>query len=59
MSLAKLLAGRKRENGVWDFFEYDETKKKSVCMAKVSDDGKTCGLQLAGKNPTNLKVRTL
>jgi hypothetical protein len=50
MSLARLLAGRKRESKVWQFFEYDSAKNKSVCQAKTKD-GQVCGFRLAGKNP--------
>ena len=57
MSLSKLLAGRKRESGVWKWFIYNEQKDKSVCQAAVDVDGtKKCFAALAGKNPTNLKV---
>lgn len=55
MSLSKSLAGRKRDNKIWDFFKYKEDKNKSVCLAQISD-GTACGFHLAGKNPTNLKV---
>jgi hypothetical protein len=58
MSLAKSLAGRKRENQIWNFFKYNDSNNKSVCQAK-KPDGKACELQLAGKNPTNLKVSAM
>ncbi len=53
-SLARMLAGRKRVSGVWDYFEYKGDIGKSKCL--VTDaKGKVCGLEFAGKNPTNLK----
>lgn len=58
MSLAKSLAGRKRENQIWNFFKYNDSNNKSVCQAKTPD-GKACELQLAGKNPTNLKLSAI
>ncbi len=59
MSLSRLLAGRKRESEVWQCFEYNDKTNKSSCLVKVESDGnnKPCGLQLVGKNPTNLKVK--
>ena len=63
MSLSKLLAGRKRESGVWKYGNGSFTisrKDISVCQATVDDDGtKKCCAALAGKNPTNLKVGNL
>ena len=35
MSLSKLMAGRKRESGVWKWFDYDENRDKSVCLVKL------------------------
>ena len=31
LSLSKLLAGRKRDSAVWEFFTYDQTTGKSTC----------------------------
>ena len=60
VGLSKMFAGRKRESLVWNYFKYDVTTNKSVCLAKKDSnvDGaiNQCGFQLAGKNPTNLKV---
>jgi hypothetical protein len=62
-SLSKLCAGRKRESGVWKYFTYDAVNNKSVCMVKSTQKegfvASNCGLRLAGKNPTNLKVRSI
>ena len=52
MSLAKLLAGRKRENKVWEFFEYDE-KKNIESVLVVSHDiteRKEIELEIQNKN---------
>ena len=61
MSLSRLLAGRKRESEVWEYFKYDDKTNKSACLVKVGSDVNTkpCGLQLMGKNPTNLKVNNI
>jgi hypothetical protein len=59
MSLSRLLAGRKRESEVWEYFHYDDKTNKSSCLVKVGTDANKkvpCGLQLMGKNSTNLKV---
>jgi len=53
MSLCKLLAGRKRDSFVWDYFTYDEASGKSTCRVSVGDD-KTCGTLFTGKNTSNL-----
>ena len=52
-SLAKMLAGRKKDSSVWEFFVYDSSTNKSKCKAMDSQN-KECGIQLSGKNPTNL-----
>ena len=49
------VAGRKRHSPIWDYFEYDSMIDKSKCIV-MSTDGNICGMQLKGKNPTNLKV---
>ena len=54
MSLQRILAGRKRESGVWNYFEYYLDKGKSKCL--VNEKGKECGAEITGKNPTNLKT---
>src|SRR6218665_3635016 len=53
-SLSTLLAGRKKESPVWEFFKYCTETDKSVCQVR---DGKTeekCGTALSGKNSSNL-----
>lgn len=52
-SLAKLLAGRKKDSSVWEFFVYDTSTNKSKCKAMDSKKNE-CGIELCGKNPTNL-----
>jgi len=52
-SLAKLLAGRKKDSPVWEFFVYDAIENKSKCKALDSKKSE-CGVELSGKNPTNL-----
>lgn len=52
-SLAKLLAGRKKDSSVWKFFIYDTSTNKSKCKAMDSKRNE-CGIELCGKNPTNL-----
>jgi len=44
---------------VWQFFECNNKTNKSLCLVKVESYGnkKPCGMQLVGKNPTNLKVK--
>ena len=32
MSLSKIFAGRKKECGVWEYFEYDEKSDSSKCV---------------------------
>lgn len=53
--MAKVAAGRKRHSPIWDYFEYDPLIDKSKCIV-MRTDGNICGMQLKGKNPTNLKV---
>jgi hypothetical protein len=50
-----MFAGRKKECEVWKFFQYRTDIGKSVCLA-INEEGVECGVNLAGKNPTNLKV---
>jgi hypothetical protein len=54
MSLAKMLAGRRRESYVWHYFNYCEETQKSMCMVVDEKTGKSCGMALAGKNSSNL-----
>lgn len=49
------MSGRKRENSVWSYFEYIESKRKSRCNVGDGKTGKECGQEICGKNPTNLK----
>jgi hypothetical protein len=53
MSLAKSLAGRKRDSFVWDYYTFDEATGKSKCEVIVGDD-RTCGNLFTGKNTSNL-----
>jgi hypothetical protein len=50
-----MFSGRKKESSVWRYFSYDDASDRSSCQVKMKDD-KECGVKLAGKNPTNLKV---
>jgi len=55
MSLSKLLAGRKEECAVWDYYKYDTVAAKSVCIdSVVVVTQKECGVRIAGKNSKNL-----
>ena len=54
MSLAKLLAGRRRESSVWDYFKFSDDTQKSMCMVFDDKLGRNCGVVLAGKNSSNL-----
>jgi hypothetical protein len=47
-----MFSGHKNDSSVWRYFSYDD---RSTCQVKTKDD-KECGVKLAGKNPTNLKV---
>lgn len=53
-SLAKSLAGRKRESTVWDYFQYDERTDKSRCLANDERTKKQCTVTLSGKYSSNL-----
>jgi hypothetical protein len=54
-SLMQSLTGRKRDSNVWRYFQYLDDKKKSKCL--ITDvKAKPCGFEVAGKNPTNLKM---
>jgi hypothetical protein len=56
-NLVRMFSGRKKESSVWRYFSYDDASDRSrpTCQVKTKDD-KECGVKLAGKNPTNLKV---
>ena len=55
MSLSKLLASRKQECAVWEYYQYDAATDKSTCSVLVDKDNKkVCGTKLSGKNSTNL-----
>ena len=43
---------------MWQYFKYDDKTNKSSYLVRVGSDVKTksCGLQLVGKNPTNLEI---
>ena len=46
---------------MWQSFQYDDKTNKSSCLVKVGSDVQTkpCGLQLVGKNPTDLKINNI
>jgi hypothetical protein len=52
-SLSRVLAGRKRDSSVWDYFEYDRATDKSLCIV-VDGSQKRCNVKLSGKNSSNL-----
>ena len=56
MSLSRLLAGRKRDSPVWDFFNFDEATGKSTCQVglETGRNNGICGTALAGKNTSNM-----
>ena len=37
MSVSKIFAGRKKECGVWEYFEYDEKSDFSECVTFFGD----------------------
>ena len=47
--------GRKKDDAVWQVFEYCADIGKSRCLVKDKND-KPCNKKLNGKNPTNLTV---
>jgi len=53
-TLAKSLAGRKRESAVWNFFEYNENEDKSKCLAIDERNKKPCTAILSGKYSSNM-----
>ena len=46
---------------MWRYFKYDDKTNKSSCLVKVGSDVSTkpCGLQLVGKNPTNVNENNI
>lgn len=55
MSLTKSMCGRKRECGVWAYFEFLANKNESQCKVRDVKTGTECKQVFKGKNPTNLK----
>ncbi len=53
-SLSTLLAGRKKESPVWEFFKYCTETDKSVCQVRDPKTEEKCGTALSGKNSSNL-----
>jgi hypothetical protein len=53
-SFVKIFSGRKRASQVWQYFNYDEGRRKSTCILRT-EKGTQCGKLIATKNPTNLK----
>jgi len=52
-------SGRPRASLVWEHFVYDVTKEKSICQViteSTDADVRFCGVEVAGKYPTNLKA---
>ena len=56
--------GRPRKSAVWDYFQYDEVLKRSICqvplppvctVGSLETHSDICGHSLAGKFPTNLR----
>lgn len=56
-NFVKLNSGRRKESGVWQYFDYDDQSRRSKCNICTSQ--KVCGFLVAGKNPTNLKCHLL
>jgi len=50
MATLSRIAGRKKEDSVWKWFEYCSDVDKSTCLVNQ------CNVKLFGKNPTNLKA---
>ena len=53
--LSRSLTGRKKESGIWEYYEYCETTNKSICLVEIFN-GKVGSAGMKGKNTTNLKV---
>lgn len=49
-----MLAGRKRDSFVWEWFEYDAATNKSICTVTDSSSQKRCNTKLSGKNTSIL-----
>ncbi len=54
MSLSRLLAGRKRESRIWDYFESLENADKSKCLVVTPGSTLPCGTLLAESNTSNM-----
>ena len=54
MSLVKLLAGRKRDRQLWNFFAYDAGCGMSSCTVVDEKTKLECGAKITGKNTSNL-----
>ena len=50
-----LFTGRPRQSPVWQHFEYDASKCKSICQVPVQGD-RACSVEFSGKFTTNLKA---
>ena len=54
-SLSRILAGRKKETLVWDYFTYYmEQEGKAKCKVVIVKTNSECGALLSGKNSTNM-----
>lgn len=49
-----MAGGRKRQSPFWDYFEFNSETGKSKCIVTLNNT--LCGVEIKGKNPTNLKV---
>jgi hypothetical protein len=49
------MCGRKRECGVWAYFDFVANKNVSQCKVRDLKTGAECKQVFKGKNPTNLK----
>ena len=57
---ASATVGQPKRSPVWEYFEYDDLQRKSVCQvlkptSSDSDTSEICGHKLEGKFPTNLR----
>ena len=50
-------AGRPRKSSVWNYFEYEKERNKSVCQVSIEKEGKKdrCGKELNGTFTSNMK----
>jgi hypothetical protein len=51
-----MFAGRKKDSGVWKYFEQIGDKSECLVKVEVKNVESQCGVQLAGKNTSNLRV---